>query len=146
MLFTSAKPTLHKERDFAVPFAAMSTNVRSISLILTLPNSIRSAGSWEKKCPWTNKHGKFDKGAKETCCSASRVPLSGMILQLVSVSIIVCGIWLIFSDDAENLDCCLEQLSLCSMHINLFWVVGVFVFVWGLGFFFEGLCFGLIFF
>lgn len=112
MLFTSAKPTLHKERDFAMSFSAMSTNVRSISLILIFPNSIRSAGSWEKKCPWTNKHGKCDKRAKEICCAASRAPLSGMILQLASVSVIVCGIQLIFSDDAENLDCCLEWLSL----------------------------------
>lgn len=50
MPFTSAKPTQQKEkeRDFAVPFSATSTNVRSISLILIFPNLIRSAGSWGK--------------------------------------------------------------------------------------------------
>lgn len=44
--FTSAKSTQQKEkeRDFGVPLSA----VRSISLILTFPNLIRSAGSWGK--------------------------------------------------------------------------------------------------
>lgn len=53
-----------RERDFAVPFSAMSTNVRSISLILIFPNLIRSTGSCEKNVLGLI-NSKFDKESTE---------------------------------------------------------------------------------
>lgn len=49
------QPSRKTKRDFAMPFTAMRTNVRSVSWVLIFPNLIRIADSW-KKCPWTNKH------------------------------------------------------------------------------------------
>jgi len=91
MPFSSAKSTQQRQKDFAVPFSATSTNIRSISLILVFPNLIRSAGSWEINVLGLTNTANFIKDQqKDTCCTTSQVPLSEMIL-LVSFSIIVCG-------------------------------------------------------
>lgn len=100
MPFTSDKSTLQKEeeRDFAVPFSVVSTNVRSISLILIFSNLIRSAGSWEKNVlGLINTANLIREQEKGICCTASQVPLSEMIILVDSVSAIVHRIQLIFS-------------------------------------------------
>lgn len=90
MPFTATKPTQEKERDFAVPFSAVRTNVRSISLIFIFPNLIRSASSWEKNVlGLITRANLIREQQKGTCCTASQVPLSEKMILLVSVSIIV---------------------------------------------------------
>lgn len=71
-----------------MPFSAMSTNVRSINLILVFPNLIRSASRWGKNVlGLINTANLTKEQQKDACCTASEVSLSEIIILVVSVSV-----------------------------------------------------------